>query len=135
MAWMAPPCLTGDACLCHDGRNPPSRQSAIAQKNQTPDHGKSQGSATPSLIRWSMQEIRRIAVRIARKRIQPALIVAWSIWRRAHQAAAQRAHLKAKRQLYASDNIPVSQLGQNAKYSLRAYVFCFASDCVAKLEN
>jgi hypothetical protein len=28
-----------------------------------------------------------------------AHIIAWSCWRRAHQAAAQRAHFKAKRQL------------------------------------
>jgi hypothetical protein len=51
------------------------------------------------LIRWSIQEVRRIAIRLARKRIQPAHIIAWSLWRRAHQAVAQRAHLKAKRQL------------------------------------
>jgi hypothetical protein len=48
----------------------------------------------PPLIRWSIQEIRRIAIRLARKRIQPAHIIAWSFWRRAHQAAAQRAHFK-----------------------------------------
>jgi hypothetical protein len=41
----------------------------------------------------------RIAIRLARKRIQPAHIIAWSLWRRAHQPVAQRAHLKAKRQL------------------------------------
>jgi hypothetical protein len=46
-----------------------------------------------------MQEIRRIAIKMARRHIQPAHIIAWSLWRRAHQAAAQRAHLKAKRQL------------------------------------
>jgi hypothetical protein len=50
------------------------------------------------LIRWSIQEVRRIAIRLARKRIRPAHIIAWSLWRRAHQAAAQRAHFK-KRQL------------------------------------
>ncbi len=44
-------------------------------------------------------EIRRIAIRLARKRIQPAHIIAWSFWRRAHQAAAQRAHFKSKKQL------------------------------------
>jgi hypothetical protein len=51
------------------------------------------------VIRWSIQEIRRIAVRLAQKRIQPAHVIAWSFWRRAHQAAAQRAHFKEKRQL------------------------------------
>ena len=39
------------------------------------------------MIRWSIQEVRRIAIRLARKRIQPAHIIAWSLWRRAHQAA------------------------------------------------
>jgi hypothetical protein len=36
---------------------------------------------------------------IAEKRIKPARIIAWSLWRRAHQAVARRAHIKAKRQL------------------------------------
>src|SRR5882672_8157176 len=97
MAWLASPRLPGDARLRHDGRDPPARQSASAKKNHPPNRGKSQ--ATPALIRWSIQEVRRIAIRLARKRIQPAYIVARSLWRRAHQAAAQRAHLKAKRQL------------------------------------
>jgi hypothetical protein len=55
--------------------------------------------ASRPLIRWSIQEIRRIATRMARRQIQPARIIAWSAWRRAHQAEAQRAHLKAKMQL------------------------------------
>jgi hypothetical protein len=42
----------------------------------------------PALIRWSVQEIRRIATRLAQRRIQPARVIAWSLWRRAHQAAA-----------------------------------------------
>jgi hypothetical protein len=46
-----------------------------------------------------MQEIRRIAVKLAQRRIQPAHIIAWSLWRRAHQAEARRAHIKRKRQL------------------------------------
>jgi hypothetical protein len=46
------------------------------------------------LIRWSVQEIRRIAVKLAQRRIQPANIIAWSLWRRAHQAAARRAHIR-----------------------------------------
>jgi hypothetical protein len=50
-------------------------------------------------IPWSIQEIRRIAQRLARKRIQPADVIAWSLWRRAHQAAAQKSHLKQKSQL------------------------------------
>src|SRR6266508_3935873 len=99
LAWLAPSCVLGDARLRHDGGDPPSCQSAAVKKNQTPNHGKSQTIVTPSLIRWSIQEVRRIAVRLARKRIQPAHIIAWSLWRRAHQVVAQRAHLKAKRQL------------------------------------
>jgi hypothetical protein len=51
------------------------------------------------LIRWSIQEIRRIASRLAQTRIEPAHIIAWSLWRRAHQAKAQQAHLKLKMQL------------------------------------
>jgi hypothetical protein len=51
------------------------------------------------LIRWSIQEIRRIATRLARARIEPSSIIAWSLWRRAHQAAARRAHLKLNSQL------------------------------------
>jgi hypothetical protein len=41
-----------------------------------------------------MQEIRRIAMKLAQRRIQPAYVIAWSLWRRAHQAEARRAHLK-----------------------------------------
>jgi hypothetical protein len=46
-----------------------------------------------------MQEIRRIAVKLAQRRIQPADVIAWSLWRRAHQAEARRAHPKQKMQL------------------------------------
>src|SRR5450432_3615955 len=98
MAWLASPRFPGDARLRHDDRDPTSRQSATPQKNETSGPGKSQSIATP-LIRWSIQEVRRIAIRLARKRFQPAHIVAWSIWRRAHQAEAQRAHFNARRQL------------------------------------
>jgi hypothetical protein len=51
------------------------------------------------LIRWSVQEIRRIAVRLAQRKIQPAHVIAWSLWRRAHQAEARKAHIKKKMQL------------------------------------
>ncbi|MCO4055937.1 MAG: hypothetical protein HEQ16_18205 [Bosea sp.] len=50
-------------------------------------------------IRWSIQEIRRIAIRLAQRRIKPAHIIAWSLWRRAHQASAQKAHFKSNMQL------------------------------------
>lgn len=44
-----------------------------------------------NMIRWSVQEIRRIVVRLAQRRIEPRHVIAWSCWRRAHQAAAQHA--------------------------------------------
>jgi hypothetical protein len=46
-----------------------------------------------------MQEIRRIAIKLAQRRVQPAHVIAWSLWRRAHQAAARRPHLQNKMQL------------------------------------
>jgi hypothetical protein len=36
------------------------------------------------LIRWSIQEIRRIATKLAQRRIESARIIARSFWRRAH---------------------------------------------------
>ncbi|MGH6670656.1 MAG: hypothetical protein ACRECV_01625, partial [Xanthobacteraceae bacterium] len=66
-----------------------SGKSRSAQKN----------TAAPSdqtfLIRWSIQEIRRIAIKLAQRRN----VIAWSLWRRAHQAEARHAHLKRKAQL------------------------------------
>jgi hypothetical protein len=38
-------------------------------------------------------------MRLAQRRIHPAHVIAWSLWRRAHQAAARHAHLKTKLQL------------------------------------
>jgi hypothetical protein len=49
-------------------------------------------------VRWSVEEIRRVSLRLALRRIEPAFI-AWSAWRRAHQAAAQTAHVKRRAQL------------------------------------
>jgi hypothetical protein len=43
--------------------------------------------------------VRRIANKLAQRRIKPAYVIAWSCWRRAHQATARRAHLKSKSQL------------------------------------
>jgi hypothetical protein len=48
------------------------------------------------LIRWSVQEIRRIANRLAQQQIKPADVIAWSLWRRAHQAQARRAHIQTR---------------------------------------
>jgi hypothetical protein len=44
--------------------------------------------------RWPVREIRRVAVRLAQRRVEPAHVIAWSLRRRAHQASAQRSHLK-----------------------------------------
>jgi hypothetical protein len=46
-----------------------------------------------------VQEIRRVAMRLAQRRIHPAHVIAWSLWRRAHQAVARDAHIKRKAQL------------------------------------
>jgi SRSO17 transposase len=94
LAWLAPSRFAGHARLRHDGRHPSSRQCHAAQKNDAPSAAK-----TSFLIRWSIQEIRRIVIKLAQRRIQPAHIIAWSLWRRAHQAEARRAHLKTKMQL------------------------------------
>jgi hypothetical protein len=51
------------------------------------------------MVRWSVQEIRRLACRLAQRRLEPAFIIAWSVWRRSHQAMAQQAHLKRRAQL------------------------------------
>jgi hypothetical protein len=51
------------------------------------------------MVRWSVQEIRRLAGRLAQRRIEPALVIAWSGWRRCHHAMAQQAHLKRILQL------------------------------------
>jgi hypothetical protein len=51
------------------------------------------------MVRWSVQEIRRLANRLAQRRIEPAFVIAWSVWRRGHQAMAQRAHLTRTLQL------------------------------------
>jgi hypothetical protein len=86
---------TGGIVTSHLSCSPsPSGQSLRAQKNRSGHEAKASG-----LIRWSIQEIHRIAQRLARKRIQPAYIIAWSLWRRAHQAAAQKAHRKMKSRL------------------------------------
>ena len=42
--------------------------------------------------------VRRIRAR-GLERIRPAYVIAWSLWRRAHQAAAQKAHFKRNSQL------------------------------------
>jgi len=53
-------------------------------------------AAMMAVLGWSIQEVRRIAKKVAQRRTRPAHIVAWSYWRRAHQAAARMAHHKNK---------------------------------------
>jgi SRSO17 transposase len=52
-----------------------------------------------ALVRWSVQEIRRVVTRLAQRSIHPAHVISWSLWRRAHQAAARRSHLSRNKQL------------------------------------
>jgi SRSO17 transposase len=94
LAWLAPACFARHAGLCHDGGHPPPGQHARSPKKQPDDDPQE-----PPLICWSVQEIRRVACRLAQRQIQPAEVIAWSLWRRAHQAAAQKSHLKHKTQL------------------------------------
>ena len=85
-ARLAPPRLPGHARLRPAGGDPPSREHhRAAPKNCL-------SRATPPLVRWSVQEIRRLACRLAQRRINPAFVIAWSVWRRCHQAMAQQAH-------------------------------------------
>jgi hypothetical protein len=58
----------------HDGDDPPSRQSAATKKTNA-EPRQNQTIATPSLIRWSIQEVRHIAIGLARNRIQHARMV------------------------------------------------------------
>ena len=71
----------------------PPRKPDAAPKNEDGD------SSARALIRWSVQEIRRLAGRLAQRRIEPAFVIAWSVWRRCHHAMAQQAHLKRTLQL------------------------------------
>ena len=79
-ARLVPPRLTRHARLRHYGRHSASRKHRDAPKADAQDDE----HLSPPLIRWSVQKIRRIAVRLARRRIHPANITAWSLWRRAH---------------------------------------------------
>jgi hypothetical protein len=59
------------AGLRHAGRDPVPGERAHAPKNPDPARSKA-----PDLIRWSVQELRRIAVRLVQRRIQPADVIA-----------------------------------------------------------
>jgi hypothetical protein len=58
------------------------------------EHALRSPGETAQPINWSIQEIRRIAIKLTHRRLQPAHILAWSLWRHAHQAQARRAHLR-----------------------------------------
>ena len=73
------------------GMDPSLAHQQHAEKNEI--------SNTKELIRWSVQEIRRLAFKLAQRQIKPARILAWSVFRRAHQAAVSRSHLQSKMQL------------------------------------
>ncbi|CAA9276123.1 MAG: Mobile element protein, partial [uncultured Acetobacteraceae bacterium] len=87
MARLAPPRLARDAGLRRARCDPPSGKRDVRANPAARE------SRERALVRWSLQEIRRIAARLAQRRIRPAIVLAWSAWRRAHQAAARRSHL------------------------------------------
>jgi hypothetical protein len=74
----------------------PWRQQALATK---PPNKSIPKKTRRSISSAAIQEIRRVAQRLARRRIDPAYVIAWSLWRREHQAVAQKFHLKQKSQL------------------------------------
>ena len=103
LARLAPPCQPGHAGVCHAGDHSPPREPSgsakrFARANSSANCAPPDPCA-PSLVRWSLQEIRHVATRLAQRRIRPAYVIAWSVWRRAHQAAAQRSHMKRTMQL------------------------------------
>ena len=67
--WLASPRLARDARLRHDRGDPVSRQRRDAPK-------KTEDADYQDLIRWSIQEVRRIANKLAERRIEPAYIIA-----------------------------------------------------------
>jgi hypothetical protein len=60
------------ARLRQDGRDPSSRE-----RRATPKNDPAEDAPSRSLIRWSLKEIRRIATRLARKRIHAEHVIAW----------------------------------------------------------
>ena len=110
VAWLAPSCFPGYARLCDDGHDPVPRQRDATAKKNTPDRLLIL-SLIPPPIPWSMQEIRRVFTRLARRRIRPAHVIAWSLWRRAHQAAARESHPNPDRNCSARLEIQLSPAG------------------------
>ncbi|HMQ13179.1 MAG TPA: hypothetical protein PKD21_06995, partial [Candidatus Competibacter phosphatis] len=97
LAWRAPPCqprLAGIGLMTTIRHQANALQSrGRLQKNEI---GSDNEPSQRELIRRSVQEIRRIAVRLSLRQINPAHVIAWSIWRRAHQAIARQAHLETQ---------------------------------------
>src|SRR3712207_8636692 len=56
---------------------------------------RSRGGAAATLVRWSVQEIRRVVGRLAQRRIAPVFVIAWLIWRRCHQADRKSTRLNS----------------------------------------
>jgi len=98
VARLASPRLAGDAGLRHAGGHPLPDQCAAPKNADQAGQTRRTSSTGRSRVQGTALN-RRIAVRLAQRRIQPAHIIAWSLWRRAHQAAAQRSHMKRKVQL------------------------------------
>jgi hypothetical protein len=75
----------------------PARNSeqADAENKQSVD-----GPEARTLVRCSLHEIRRVAARLAQHHIAAAHVIAWPLWRRAHQAAAQSCHTKRYQKSY-----------------------------------
>jgi hypothetical protein len=80
--------LTRHTRLRHDVRCPLSCQRHHTEKNEA--------QVEKELMRWSVQEIRRLTLKLAQRQLPVASILKWSTFRRTHQAAARDAHLKKK---------------------------------------
>src|SRR4051812_18502156 len=73
----------------HAGARPPGRPAGRAERGQ-----RGRRAARELLVPLSVPELRRLIVRLALGRDPPTagFVLAWSFWRRAHQAAAQACH-------------------------------------------
>src|SRR4051794_1244296 len=69
-------------------------------RGTTPKKQPADDPQEPPLIRWSVQEIRRVVTRLAQRRIEPAAVIAWSLWRRAHQGCALFSLLGSRHSLF-----------------------------------
>ena len=88
---LAPARVAGHARLRGDSRRPPPDKRHDIKKNTV--------WITMKLIRWSIGEKRPRTLKPAQRRVPITRVPAWSSFRRAHQAAAQKAHLKQRMRL------------------------------------